>query len=995
MFSIITMARLWVSSVLTLLLFYGSFCPKKSYAQDGEVDRTILPGIPIIESVNLYERSRYLQNWAITKDRNGVLFVGTAGNLMYFDGERWNSYGIPGPAVRSIEPGFGRELIIGGNSQLGMFERSGTALVDTLLYRDLLNKVPYSQKNFGAVNSIIVRQDSSVFFNGARYSFQLKEDSLTTLSDDIWIFRVFETHGSIITNDSLGISIYEDGNLNLIPGAEQFEYTGVQCVMEIVDEGFLFNVRNEGLYTYDGSIFQKLESEASDFLRNLTPWTCQVLQDGSYFIGTTTGGGVRFTSDGSVLGTFTTDTGLSENIIYGSYLDVDGTLWLSHMEHISKLNFGSPIRQVHRSDDFEGMPFSMVEFEGDYYVGSDRGLLTISGNNNTAEKIFSSSRNTKLFESNGELYFYTSRELFKPLQSSESVVEFNQIIDSIHPFKKDLSLYFTLSGRGMTIIKKDETSYSETSRITNIDLSYGNMVENAAGDIWVGSESGNFISIRAGELERFLETGEADVKEYDMPDGWHRDRSRIIFPLMVDDEVLLGTPTGLYRLDKETDTVVEDNRFGEFSRVVESTGNPRSIHRMAADEEDNIWIRANREFHYAEKQDDGSYQIHSSSLRQIRDDQNNDILAVGDGKAWFVGSEGLFFYDHSLATEPSVRPPIIRTVTASEDSLVYQGYDREKSKNNRLRLPYELNDIRIEYAFTDYSSFEGTEYQVKLEGFDEDWSLWNDEAQKDYTQIREGSYRFMVRAKDVTGVVSEASVLSIQILPPWYRTLWAYLFYLVAFSGMMFSIHKYRVNRILHVQNIRNKIASDLHDDISATLSSISYFSEAIERGSDQEKSKRYLGLISKSADDAKEKITDIIWSINPENDDWENLLTKCRRYAADLFESKGIEYDIEFQESISGKVDIDLRKNIWLIFKEIVTNLARHSKADHANVEFTVREGQLFLEVSDNGIGFDKVDFKANNGIINIKKRAEQAGFDAVLKTSGAGTTWTIKGKL
>lgn len=520
------------------------------------------------------------------------------------------------------------------------------------------------------------------------------------------------------------------------------------------------------------------------------------------------------------------------------------------------------------------------------------------------------------------------------------------------------------------------------------------MIENEAGDIWIGSESGNLISIKASEIERFLETGEANVKEYSMPDGWHRDRTRLIFPLIIDDEILLGTPTGLYRIDQETDSVMEDNRFGEFSRVYEATGNPTSIHRMTADEDGNVWLRASRAFHYAEIQVDGSYQIYSNSLRRINDNQNNDILAMGDGKAWFVGSEGLFFYNHSLATEPSVRSPIIRRVTAREDSLVFQGYDREKSKNNTLRLPYDLNDIRIEFAFTDYSSFEGTEYQVKLEGFDEDWSLWNEEAQKDYTQIREGSYRFMVRAKDVTGVISEASILPIQILPPWYRTFWAYLLYFGIISGLLYGIHMFRVQRILHVQEIRNRIASDLHDEISATLSSISYFSEAIDRGNDETKSKRYLGLITKGANESKEKITDIIWSINPDNDDWENLLTKCRRYAADIFESKGIEYKINFDESVNGKVDIEKRKNLWLIFKEIVTNIARHSEANSAEIQFHVRNGKVILEISDDGSGFDTSKSLESNGIKNIKMRAEQIGLSPEVFSTDQGTVWKLKGK-
>lgn len=988
------MGRLSVLFVCSFLLFSVLFCNKNSYAQDGEVDRTILPGTPQVETIKLYGVSSYMQYWAITKDRDGNLFVGTSGNLMHFDGVRWNYHSTQGPAVRSIEPGFNSELFSGGVSQLGIFERTGSSLIDSLHYRSLLDKVPESQNNFGDVNTIIVREDSSTFYNGSQYSFHFKKDSLTTLSDDIWIFRLFEVHNNIITNDSLGISIYEDENLNLIPGAEQFEYTGVDCVMELEDAGFLFQVRNKGLFTYDGSTFEKVESEASDFLSEYNPYTCQQLQDRSYFIGTTTGGAIRFTADGTVLGRFNTDTGLPENIIYDSHLDVDGTVWLSHMENISKLNFGSPIRQVYHGDDLEGLPFSMEEFNGDYYVSTDRGLYTISGNKNTVEKVFSSLADNKLFKADGDLYLYTARDLFKPLLSSDSMMRFNLAIDTIYPYHKNSSYRFTFSDRGMTIIKNEGSSYTETSPVTSINLSHGNMVENDNGDIYVGSESGNFISITASEIERFLETGEADVKEYTMPEGWHQDRSRYINPLIVKDEILLGTPTGLYRLDPEIDTIVEDNRFGEFSRKNDSTGSPTSIHRMVADEDGNVWLRASREFHYAEKQEDGSYQIHNNSLRRVQDNQNNDILAEGDGKAWFVGSEGLFYYDHSLATEPSIRPPIIRTVTAREDSLVFQAYDREKSKNNTLQLPYELNDIRIEYAFTDYSSFEGTEYQVKLEGFDEDWSLWNEEAQKDYTQIREGSYRFMVRAKDVTGVVSEASVLAIQISPPWYRTIWAYLLYLILISGILYGLHMVRVKRILHVQGIRNRIASDLHDEISATLSSISYFSEAIERGRDETKSKRYLGLISRGANEAKEKINDIIWSINPDNDDWENLLTKCRRYAADIFESKGIEYKINFDETVTGKVDIEKRKNLWLIFKEIITNVARHAEAKSAEIQFHVRNGEVILEITDDGNGFDISKSQESNGIKNIKMRAKQIGLHAELVSTNEGTSWKLKGR-
>lgn len=958
------------------------------------MDSTVLPGSPLIESVNLFEIGSYPQFWDITKDRSGNLLVGTAGNMMLFDGVRWTSYTSPGPAIRSIQPAMDGRLYVGGSSQIGYFEKSGSPMIDSLTYKSMLDKLTPSQKRFGNLNKIIVREDSSLFFAGNRLSFHLKNDKFKTLSDDVWIFRLFEAHNAIFTNDSLGVSKYENERLTPLPDTEQFEYTAVFCAMEMDDNNLIVAVRDKGLFTHNGTSFNKLDGEVNEFIENHTPYACLRLRDGSYIAGTLTGGAVRFDQDGNVLGIFNENSGLPENLIYNLYLDVDGTVWLSHMEHISRLDFGTPVRHIQRGNGIEGIPHTTLKFNGTRYMNSNRGLFKINEVDGSAEKIFALDGISKMFKANGELYIHSSTELYAPFKSSEPLLKLNTISNKIQPYKKDPSLYIINSFSGISFIKKENGEYKSLPNITSIDMDNGIVAENSGGDIWVGGDSGNLISISASEIERFLETGNADVVEHSMPDGWHRGRNQNIYPLLLGEEIILGSPTGLFRFDMETQTIVEDNRFGDLSRMNEN-GGPNPIRRMVADDNENVWIRSSREFQYAEKMEDGSYQIHRNMLRQIRDDQNNSIVAEGDGKAWFVGNGGLFFYDHNYASERFVRPPVLRKVTAAGDSLVYQGYDREKSEENELVLPYELNNLRIEYAFTDYSSFEGTEYQVKMEGFDNDWLLWNDEAQKDYTGIREGRYRFMVRAKDVTGVVSEATFLNIRILPPWYRTIWAYMIYFFGIASLLYGVHKFRINRILHVQNIRNRIASDLHDEISATLSSISYFTEAIQRSGDDIKSNKYLGLINRGADDAKEKITDIIWSINPENDSWENLLTKCRRYAADLFESKGIEYKINFDDSVSGSADIEARKNIWLIFKEIVTNTVRHSSADFVTINFTLNSGYIYLKISDNGTGFDPKTVSDGNGIRNIKARAEQTGIHCEVISNKEGTTWIIKGNL
>jgi signal transduction histidine kinase len=197
----------------------------------------------------------------------------------------------------------------------------------------------------------------------------------------------------------------------------------------------------------------------------------------------------------------------------------------------------------------------------------------------------------------------------------------------------------------------------------------------------------------------------------------------------------------------------------------------------------------------------------------------------------------------------------------------------------------------------------------------------------------------------------------------------------------------------LRVERIRNDIASDLHDEVSATLSSISYFAEAIQSDKVKKDKDRFVKLIANSAGDAKEKITDIVWAINPEHDDWQAFLSKCRRYASDLLESKGIKYSLKIDEHIPGKLDMQLRQHLWLIFKEMVTNAARHSDARQLDVIMNYEDGVLKLVVQDDGKGMNIDKVKKGNGLVNIQKRVDLIEGEITLKTSeGFGTRWILK---
>lgn len=218
------------------------------------------------------------------------------------------------------------------------------------------------------------------------------------------------------------------------------------------------------------------------------------------------------------------------------------------------------------------------------------------------------------------------------------------------------------------------------------------------------------------------------------------------------------------------------------------------------------------------------------------------------------------------------------------------------------------------------------------------------------------------------------------------------IFGLLLIAGYIF--YRYRLFYLLREEKTRNQIARDLHDDLSGTLSSISFFSEAAKRvHKDPKESQRFLDIISESASESKEKINDIIWAIDPSKDDWFVFLKKCKRFAADVLESNDMEYRLDIGDNFDFPVELEVRQNLWLIFKECITNLSKHSEASSAVIILKQKKNTVHLEISDNGIGFDPGITKKGHGLDNIQYRTEAINGRFNLTTApGEGTKWVFE---
>ncbi len=195
----------------------------------------------------------------------------------------------------------------------------------------------------------------------------------------------------------------------------------------------------------------------------------------------------------------------------------------------------------------------------------------------------------------------------------------------------------------------------------------------------------------------------------------------------------------------------------------------------------------------------------------------------------------------------------------------------------------------------------------------------------------------------------------------------------VVIAMILFNRYKAinKVQRQVEIEKVRNHIARDLHDDIGSTLSSINLISRlALQEGTDVQK---YLARIAENSSRMMESMSDIVWSINPSHDSFGQVVVKMKEFAAEILEPRNISFHVSGEDDVSGiPVDIEKRKNLFLIFKEAINNAAKYSGASCVKLVFTRNQNEVSFAILDDGAGFDPAKVRLGNGLKNMEARAK-----------------------
>jgi len=362
-----------------------------------------------------------------------------------------------------------------------------------------------------------------------------------------------------------------------------------------------------------------------------------------------------------------------------------------------------------------------------------------------------------------------------------------------------------------------------------------------------------------------------------------------------------------------------------------------------------------------------------------------------DGRLWFPTIRGVVTVNPKAITNNKMVPPIVIEQVIADDTPI--------TDFSKIEIPPGNGNLEIHYTALSLVVQQRVFFKYMLEGYDNTWQDVGTRRVAYYTNLSHGTYTFKVIACNNDGVWNEqGQSVKVVIIPPYWKTWWFRTAVILAVMLMLYGIYRYRLNRMLEIERTRTRIARDLHDEVSASISGVMYFAQAVRNDSANvvtPSSNKFLSLIQESVSEIQDSMHDIIWSLNTENDNWENVLSKFRRYVSDACESRAIDYKLDIPSTFPLKpLSMERRKNLWLIYKEIVTNTVKHSHASVLNVSIVLAEsGMIVLKISDNGIGFDPSKPTDRNGVKNIRSRIEFLKGTLQLETApGHGAKWEIR---
>lgn len=440
---------------------------------------------------------------------------------------------------------------------------------------------------------------------------------------------------------------------------------------------------------------------------------------------------------------------------------------------------------------------------------------------------------------------------------------------------------------------------------------------------------------------------------------------------------------------------------GSFRRFYKKDGLPNNlIYGMQEDSLGYLWLSTDQGLSKIKLDHENLTVKNYNKENGLLNNEFNQhaFLKLKSGELVFGSKNGINYFKPSTLKGYEVIPKLVFTDFKIFNKSVSVNMEADQKEfvleqsinaTSEIILPYNKNFIAFEYIGINFEEASSNQYAYLLEGLDEDWIYCGDRKFANYPGLKPGTYTFKVKVANHDGLWTDAerAIKLVVKNPPW-KTWWAYLIYALSGFLLVYGIFKYRIYGIRKIEQtkqeerikFRKKSAQDFHDEAGNQITKISLISEIAKRKSgDNEELKGLLDEVGTNIQNLRSGMRDFIWVLDPDNDNLFETLLRLQDFANGIFEYAPIHYrTIGIEEELKTIIlPGNVRRHLLLIFKEVINNCLKYSKAQNAQLEIYQRKGIIILKFWDDGIGFDWDTSNGGNGLRNIKTRAQKIGAD------------------
>jgi signal transduction histidine kinase/CheY-like chemotaxis protein len=814
--------RLPVYVSLTLLLSSAALAQRPAVSPEPASGAIRHPeeGRPLIRVYRPREVGGGNQTWAIVQDSRGVLYAGTNGAVLEFDGASWRRIPLDNSgSARSLAIDKAGRIFVGSTSDFGYIEPNERG---EMAFVSLKDKLPPGDVQFNDVWRTWAT-DEGIIFQGERGIFKWADGKLSVILPASRFNRSSMLEGKVyVPMPESGLNVLEGETFRVLPGTATLGNEPFPIVLRYDEKRLLIGTRGSGLFLYDGAALTPFTTDLdTQFTSGGQLYRGARLSDGAFALTTTHAGLAIIDHSGRRLTQVDRTRGLPSDVVYFALQDREGAMWLGMDSGIARVETPSPVSYFNQADGLPGVALAMTRFEGRLYVGTQTGVsylepATAKGQTARFARVEGgavaqcwsfqtmtdpSGRHGTILTvacTNGPLQIHGTRATPLTRPGDEQIRTAVALRSRVDPTR----LWFGLFD-GMASYRWADGKWSSEGRVPGVPEQVRTLYENPDGSLWAGTPDEKLVRVTFASLPMAGQARPATtIERFGEPQGVPLEGSSVerigdapIFTFGV-------TSPFVATFDERSRKFVRETSFDGVGVDPIQAGSGALLVGL----DGRVYVNWGRETVAFQKRTDGTWAADRETYSRFgRNGDAGVAYAESDGVTWLVGADGtLLRYDTARASKPSAPvTALVRRVVANHDRVLFGG-DRAASAP---RLDASHSVLRFDFSAPSYLDESATRYQSRLDGLENEWSEWSPEPKREYTNVGLGNYRFRVRARNMVGQESEEASYAFTILPPWYRTWAAYGGYAVLLGFLVLGIDRLQRRRVVSKERERAQFA--------------------------------------------------------------------------------------------------------------------------------------------------------------------------------------------